>query len=147
MLNFYLSLIFYFFKLAEAEKNNKASERVPRYGPQTARVLSLSDILYRSEANNDASLDGSRSEREDPDNDEELELDFENDEGRDVESNILHGSLNLRIHRRGNSTRDTSASGSCGSPSLSSQNDRAAYQVHIYTSNRHMSPVLVNVVI
>ncbi|XVF36615.1 hypothetical protein REPUB_Repub19eG0072400 [Reevesia pubescens] len=117
---------------AEAEKNNKASDGAPKSEPRTGRVLSLSDILYRSEANSDASQDGPRSEREDSDYDEELELDFETsisgDEGRDVESNILHGSLNLRIHRRGDSTRETGANGSCGSPSSSSQNDRAAYQ-------------------
>lgn len=111
------------------------SDGAPRSEPRTGRVLSLSDILYRSEANSDASQDGPRSDREDSDYDEELELDFETsisgDEGRDVDSNILHGSLNLRIHRRGDSTRETGANGSCGSPSSSSQNDRAAYQVHI----------------
>ncbi|OMO57676.1 hypothetical protein COLO4_35194 [Corchorus olitorius] len=117
---------------AEAEKNNKASDGTPRPEPRTGRVLSLSDILYRSEANSDASQDGPRSEREDSDYDEELELDFETsisgDEGRDVDSNILHGSLNLRIHRRGDSTRENGANGSYESPSSSSQNDRAAYQ-------------------
>ncbi|EOY15398.1 WD and tetratricopeptide repeat protein, putative isoform 5 [Theobroma cacao] len=117
---------------AEAERNNKVSDGAPRSEPRTGRVLSLSDILYRSEANSDASQDGPRSDREDSDYDEELELDFETsisgDEGRDVDSNILHGSLNLRIHRRGDSTRETGANGSCGSPSSSSQNDRAAYQ-------------------
>ncbi|XVE60569.1 hypothetical protein DITRI_Ditri05aG0139200 [Diplodiscus trichospermus] len=116
---------------AEAEKN-KANDGAPRSAPRTGRVLSLSDILYRSEANPDASQDGPRSEREDSDYDEELELDFETsvsgDEGRDVESNILHGSLNLRIHRRGDSTGETGANGSCGSPSSSLQNDRVAYQ-------------------
>lgn len=95
--------------------------------------MSLSDILYRSEANSDASQDGPTSEREDSDYDEELELDFETsisgDEGREIEPNTLHGSLNLRIHRRGDSTRETSCvNGSCGSPS-SSQNDRKPYQV------------------
>ncbi|XVE95216.1 hypothetical protein REPUB_Repub02eG0076900 [Reevesia pubescens] len=117
---------------AEAEKSNKASDGAPKFEPRTGRVLSLSDILYRSEANSDASQDGPRSEREDSDYDEELELDFETsvsgDEGRNVESNILHGSLNLRIHRRGDSTRETGANGSCRFPSSSSQNDRAAYQ-------------------
>ncbi|XWS23957.1 hypothetical protein CRYUN_Cryun28dG0060300 [Craigia yunnanensis] len=120
---------------AETEKNNKASDGAPKSEPRTGRVLSLSDILYRSEANSDASEDGLRSEREDTDYDEELELDFETsisgDEGRDVESNILHGSLNLRIHRRGDSTRETGVNGSCGSPSSSSQNDRAAYQPEV----------------
>ncbi|KAG4147458.1 hypothetical protein ERO13_D05G224100v2 [Gossypium hirsutum] len=113
---------------AEAEKSNKASDGSHKGEPRTGRVLSLSDILYRSEANSDALQDGPRSEREDSDFDEELELDFETlisgDEGRDVESNIFHGSLNLRIHRRGDSTRET---GACGSPSSSSQNG-VAYQ-------------------
>ncbi|MBA0720804.1 hypothetical protein Golax_008406 [Gossypium laxum] len=116
---------------AEAEKSKKASDGSHKGEPRTGRVLSLSDILYRSEANSDALQDGPRSEREDSDFDEELELDFETsisgDEGRDVESNIFHGSLNLRIHRRGDSTRET---GACGSPSSSSLNG-VAYQVHI----------------
>ncbi|KAK1554014.1 hypothetical protein Q3G72_006646 [Acer saccharum] len=118
---------------AESEKNNKPSNGPARPEPRAGRVLSLSDILYRSEANSDASQDGPRSEREDSDYDEELEVDFETsisgDEGRDVEDNVLHGSLNLRIHRRGDSTRETSgANGSCGSPSSSSQSDRLPYQ-------------------
>lgn len=64
------------------------------------------------------------------------------DEGRDIEANILHGSLNVRIHRRGDlanshgrgdSARETGDSnGSCGSPSSSSQNDRIPYQVRIH---------------
>ncbi|XP_012067963.1 WD and tetratricopeptide repeats protein 1 isoform X2 [Jatropha curcas] len=117
---------------AEAEKTNKANDGSLKSEFRSGRALSLSDILYRSEANSDASQDGLRSEREDSDYDEELELDFETsisgDEGRDVEPNTLHGSLNLRIHRRGDSTRETSCTnGSCGSPS-SSQNDRMPYQ-------------------
>ncbi|XP_039050020.1 WD and tetratricopeptide repeats protein 1-like isoform X2 [Hibiscus syriacus] len=115
----------------EAEKSNKASDGAPRSEPRTGRVLSLTDILYRSEANSDALQDGPRSERGDSDFDEELELDFETsisgDEVHDVESNMLHGSVNLRIHRRGDSTRETGAYSSCGSPSSSSQNG-AAYQ-------------------
>ncbi|XP_030455167.1 protein ALTERED SEED GERMINATION 2 isoform X1 [Syzygium oleosum] len=118
---------------AEAEKNNKVTNGAPRYEPRGARVLSLSDILFRSEANSDASQDGPRSEREESDYDEEMEVDFETsisgDEGRDVESNVLHGSLNLRIHRRGDSSRETaSTNDSCGSPSSSSQNDKIPYQ-------------------
>ncbi|KAJ9146499.1 hypothetical protein P3X46_028758 [Hevea brasiliensis] len=117
---------------AETGKTNKANDGLLRSESRSGRALSLSDILYRSEANSDASQDGPTSEREDSDYDEELELDFETsisgDEGRDVEPNTLHGSLNLRIHRRGDSTRETSyANGSCGSPS-SSQNDRMPYQ-------------------
>lgn len=116
----------------ELEKNNKANDGAPKSESRGGRVLSLSDILYRSEANSDASQDGPRSEREDSDYDEELELDFETsisgDEGHDVESNILHGSLNVRFHRRGDSPRESArANGTCGSPS-SSQNDRISYQ-------------------
>ncbi|XP_059459761.1 protein ALTERED SEED GERMINATION 2 [Corylus avellana] len=117
----------------EAEKNNKANDGVPRSELRGGKILSLSDILYRSEANSDASQDGPRSEREDSDYDEEVELDFETsisgDEGHDVESNILHGSLNVRFHRRGDSPRESAgANGTCGSPSSSSQNDRISYQ-------------------
>ncbi|KAL4358838.1 hypothetical protein AHAS_Ahas08G0017400 [Arachis hypogaea] len=114
---------------AEAEKNNKTNDGGSRFDSRGGRILSLSDILYRSEANSDASQDGPRSERDDSDYDEELELDFETsmsgDEGHDVESNILHGSLNLRIHRRGDSRESTGANGTVESPSSSSQNDKA----------------------
>uniref|UniRef100_A0A7C9A7E4 WD and tetratricopeptide repeats protein 1 n=1 Tax=Opuntia streptacantha TaxID=393608 RepID=A0A7C9A7E4_OPUST len=118
---------------AEAEKNNKSNDGGSRAQPQAGRVISLSDILYRSEANSDASQDGPRSEREDSDYDEELELDFEtsmsSDEGRDVDPNVLHGSLNVRIHRRADSAREAGASnGSCGSPSSSNQNGKPSYQ-------------------
>ncbi|XP_034898389.1 protein ALTERED SEED GERMINATION 2 isoform X1 [Populus alba] len=117
---------------AEAGKSSKDNDGATRSETRNGRALSLSDILYHSEANSDASHDGPGSDREDSDYDEELELDFETsvsgDEGRDVEPNILHGSLNLRIHRRGDSARDSSCTnGSCGSPS-SSQNDRTPYQ-------------------
>ena len=95
----------------------------------------MSDIFYRSEANSDASQDGPTSEGDDSDYDEELELDLDTsmsgDEGHDVESDVLHGSLNLRIHQRGDSRENASANGSCGSPSSSSQNDRASYQVQL----------------
>lgn len=119
---------------AEDEKSNKAKDGAPKSEPQAGKVLSLSDILYRSEANSDASQDGARSEREESDYDEELELDFETslsgDEGCDVESNFLHGSLNLRIHRREESATETSrTSGSCGSSTTSSLKDRSTYQV------------------
>lgn len=129
--------------LADAEKTGKTNDGSSRSEPRTGRALSLSDILYRSEANSDASHDGPGSEREDSDYDEELELDFETsisgDEGRDNEPNILHGSLNLRIHRRGDSTRETSCTnGSCGSPS-SSQTDRTPYQVSIQMFNRGLA--------
>lgn len=120
--------------IAEAEKNNKTNDGASRFDSRGGRILSLSDILYRSEANSDASQDGPRSERDDSDYDEELELDFETsmsgDEGHDPESNILHGSLNLRIHRRGDSRENVGANGSCESPSSSSQNSGSSYQVY-----------------
>lgn len=97
----------------------------------------MSDILYRSEANSDASQDGPRSEREDSDYDEEVEVDFETsvsgDEGHEVEGNFLQGSLNLRIHRRADPVRESgSANGSCESPSSSLQNERLPYQVNTF---------------
>ncbi|XP_071923468.1 protein ALTERED SEED GERMINATION 2 isoform X1 [Coffea arabica] len=122
---------------AEAEKN-KTTNGGSNSEPRSARLLSLSDILYRSEANSDASQDGPRSEREDSDYDEELELDFETalpeEEGRDIESNVLHGSLNLRIHRRDDANMETGrANGSCESPASSCQNDKAPYEPEAVT--------------
>ncbi|CAH2073149.1 unnamed protein product [Thlaspi arvense] len=98
----------------------------------TARVLSLSDILYRSEANSDSSNDMSRSEREESDYDEELEVDIHpsmSDDGRDPDSNAMRGSLNLRIHRVADdkpleNTGDNASSGTASS----SQNGRTSYQ-------------------
>ncbi|XP_052191448.1 protein ALTERED SEED GERMINATION 2 [Diospyros lotus] len=112
----------------EYEKSSKLTDAAPKTESQAGKVVSLSDILYWSEANSDASQDGPRSGREDSDYDEEVEVDFEtpmsSDEGHDVEPNVLHGSLNLRIHRRGDSAMETdNASGSIGLPT-SSQNDQ-----------------------
>ncbi|PON70509.1 WD repeat containing protein [Trema orientale] len=117
----------------EAERNNKANDGALRSELRGGRIPSLSDILYRAEANSDASQDGPRSEREDSDYEEELELDFETsmsgDEEHDVEPNILHGSLNLRIHRKSDSARESGGvNGSCGSPSSSYCNERTPYQ-------------------
>ncbi|KAI4337626.1 hypothetical protein L6164_016015 [Bauhinia variegata] len=121
---------------AEAEKN-KTNDGASRFESQGGRILSLSDILYRSEANSDASQD----DRDDSDYGEELELDFETsisgNEGRDVEPNTLRGSLNLRIHRRGDSRDNAGASGSCDSPSASSQNDKARYQPEAAIDMKH----------
>lgn len=112
------------------EKSNKGNDGALKSAP-SGGVLSLSDFLYRSDANSDVSQDGLRSEREDSDYDEEVELDFETlsgDESHDVDSNVLHGSLNLRIHRRVDPARErVGPNGSCGSPS--SQNDATLYQV------------------
>ncbi|XP_044475514.1 protein ALTERED SEED GERMINATION 2-like isoform X2 [Mangifera indica] len=115
-----------------AGKNIEANDGASRPGPRCGRVLSLGDILHQSEANSDASLYGLRSEREDSDYDEELEVDFETsisgDEWHDAEFNVLHGSFNLRIHRRGGSTKEIGGNGSCGSPASSSQNGWTHYQ-------------------
>lgn len=126
---------------ANSDKHNKLSDGAPRSDPQAGRVLSLSDILYRSEANSDASQDGPRSERDDSDYDEELELDFEtsvsDDEGHDTEPNVVHGSVNFKIHHRDGPARGTDrANGSSGSPT-SSQNDRKTYQVLHLIFNFH----------
>ncbi|XP_048331890.1 protein ALTERED SEED GERMINATION 2 isoform X1 [Ziziphus jujuba] len=128
---------------AEAERNNKGNDGAPRSEPRGGRVLSLSDILYRAEANSDASQDGPRSEREDSDYDEELELDFETsisgDEDHDAEPNVLHGSLNLRIHRKSDSARENGgANGLCGSPSSSSHNERHQPEAVIDMKQRYL---------
>lgn len=119
---------------AEADKHNREKSTAGRSDSRGPRVLSLNDILYRSDANSDASQDGPRSEREDSD-EEELGVDFEaplpGNEDHDVQS-VPRGSLNVRIHRSGDSSRETgSTNGTCGSPSSSSssQNDRTPYQV------------------
>ncbi|XP_073143656.1 protein ALTERED SEED GERMINATION 2 isoform X4 [Henckelia pumila] len=101
---------------------------------QTERVLSLSDIIYHSEADN-ALLDG--PEREDSEY-EELELDFETSisgEGGDgVDSAILDRNLNLRIRRRDDTALENGRpNGTCGSPQLSSENDKVPYQPETVT--------------
>ncbi|KAE8651395.1 WD repeat protein iqw1 isoform X2 [Cucumis sativus] len=102
--------------------------------PSNSEVAEKVESIKRdlaADANSDVSQDGLRSEREDSDYDEEVELDFETlsgDESHDVDSNVLHGSLNLRIHRRIDPSRErVGPNGSCGSPS-SSQNDATLYQ-------------------
>ena len=115
-------------KSAGAEKKEE-----PEGG--TGRVLSLSDILYRSEANSDSSHDMSRSEGDQSDYDEELEVDIQtsmsDDEGGDPDSNAMRGSLNLRIHRVSDDNKPIENSGDNGSSGTasSSQNDRTSYQV------------------
>ncbi|CAH8281800.1 unnamed protein product [Eruca vesicaria subsp. sativa] len=99
----------------------------------TGRVLSLSDILYRSEANSDSSHDMSRSEGEQSDYDEELEVDIQtsmsDDEGGDPDSNAMHGSLNLRIHRVSDDKAiENSGDNASSGTASSSQNDRTSYQ-------------------
>uniref|UniRef100_A0A6N2MGI0 Uncharacterized protein n=1 Tax=Salix viminalis TaxID=40686 RepID=A0A6N2MGI0_SALVM len=82
---------------------------IARYGARKIDISSFRALYYMSEALSQKII-------------------LSGGEGRDVEPNILPGSLNLRIHRRGDSARDSSCTnGSCGSPS-SSQNDRMLYQ-------------------
>ncbi|XP_021862674.2 protein ALTERED SEED GERMINATION 2 isoform X1 [Spinacia oleracea] len=118
-------------ELSAAEKNKKLNDVGSKSDPRAGGIISLSDILYRTEANSDASRDGPRSEREE--SDEEIELDFETsmsgDEGRDAEPNVLHGSLNLRVPKQTDSAREAGGSNRfCGSPSSSCQDDETIYQ-------------------
>ncbi|KVH98676.1 Tetratricopeptide-like helical [Cynara cardunculus var. scolymus] len=116
----------------EAEVSNKAKEGTPSSETRAGRVLSLSDILYRSDASSDTSQP--ISGREDSDYEEELEVDFETsisgDEAHEVESsNNFQRSLNVRIHRKGDSTINTChTSSSCGSPKSSPRSDRITRQ-------------------
>lgn len=117
-------------------KYNKNSDSEPKSDPRSSRILTWSEIFYPLEGNSEASQDGLRSEREDSESEEELELDIESafpdEEAHDVESNILRGSLNLRIHRRSeSSTGSGRGNSSCESPSPSCQNEIAVYQVKI----------------
>lgn len=115
----------------EAEVSNKAKEGTPGSETRGGRVLSLSDILYRSDASSDTSQP--MSGREDSDYEEELEVDFETsisgDEAHEVESNNFQRSLNVRIHRKGDSTINTChTSSSCGSPKSSPRSDKITRQ-------------------
>ncbi|KAL3830395.1 hypothetical protein ACJIZ3_019197 [Penstemon smallii] len=118
--------------IAEAEvgKAKTESGKGSRLEYHAGRVLSLSDIIYHAEADNDASVDD--TEREESDYDEELELNFETSvsgEGHDADSNALPRNLNVRIHRRGESAVESGRpNGSCGSPTLSCENDKVPYQ-------------------
>lgn len=116
---------------AESEKN-KSGNGAPTTESRAKGTLSLSDILYRSEAYIDSSPDDPRSEREDSDYDEELELDYETsisgDEGHDSEADMVHRSINLGIPGKDESANSADHSnGSFGSPT--SQNDGRTYQV------------------
>lgn len=117
---------------ADAEKDKKLHGGAPK-SESRAKVLSLTDIIYRSGATSDASQEGPRSEREDSDYDDEVELDFEtsvpSNEEHEVESNTPQGSLNLRIHLRNDTARENSGRNGSSSPSKSPQNSRETYKV------------------
>ncbi|KAL8261506.1 hypothetical protein R6Q59_025555 [Mikania micrantha] len=117
---------------AEVEVSNKAkeggrsSEKI-----RASRLLSLSDILYRSDASSDTSQP--LSERENSDYEDDLEVDFENsisgDESHEVESNSFHPSLNVRIRRKSDlGMNNFHTSNSFGSPNSSSSNDKITRQ-------------------
>lgn len=113
------------------DKANKESDREPKANSRAGRVLSLSDIIYHSEGDNDASIDG--PEREDSEYDEELELDFDTsistEGGHDFDSDVLPRNLSLRIHRIVDSTTESEReNGSGGLPVLSCE-DEVPYQV------------------
>ncbi|KAL6578388.1 hypothetical protein OROMI_010716 [Orobanche minor] len=117
---------------AEVNKDNMEIEGGSKANNRAGRVLSLSDIIYHSEGDNDASVLDS-PEREDSDYNEELELDFEtsihSEGGHNNDSDVLPTNLNLRIYRRGDLTMEAERpSGSCGSPVLSCEKDEVPYQ-------------------
>ncbi|XP_011074226.1 WD and tetratricopeptide repeats protein 1 [Sesamum indicum] len=116
---------------AESDKANMEGDRGSKANYRAGRVLSLSDIIYHSEGENDTSIDG--PEREDSDYDEELELDFGTSISTDdSDPNVVHRNINLRIHRRGDSSMETGRpNGSCGLPVLSSENDKVPYQPEV----------------
>lgn len=110
------------------------SGRGSRGNYRAGRVLSLSDIIYHTEGENDVP---SGPEREDSDYDDELELDFETsvpaEGGHGVDSDVLPGNLNLRIHRRGNLNLETEKlTSSSGFPVSSCENNQVTYKVCFY---------------
>ncbi|KAL3619623.1 hypothetical protein CASFOL_034535 [Castilleja foliolosa] len=117
--------------IAAADKTDMESERGSKANNRARRVLSLSDIIYHTEGDNDALIDD--PERQDSDYDEELELDFEasiptEEEERDIDPNALPTNLNLRIHRIDDSIVETERlNGSCEA-SGSCENDEVPYQ-------------------
>lgn len=121
---------------AEAERNTKDNGATRKGDGRRGRIRSLSDLLFRPEANNDESHEGPY-EREDSDYDGEMELDFETstsgDEGREIESSILRGSLNLKFHRNEDSSRENSSkNGSRSFPLSPSQQTNSASQVYFF---------------
>lgn len=120
----------------EAEASNKGNEGAPTSETRASRALSLSDILYRSDASSDTSQPMSGRE-EDSDYDEELEVDFDTsvsgDEGHEVEYDSFQSSLNVRIRRKRDSTvNNCHTSSSCGSPKSSPRSDQIPRQVSAF---------------
>ncbi|XP_051118089.1 protein ALTERED SEED GERMINATION 2 isoform X2 [Andrographis paniculata] len=116
---------------AEVNKADTESGKRSKANPYGGRVISLSDIIY--EGHNEALLDG--PDREDSDYDEELELDFETsmpDEMHDVDSNVLPRNLNLRIHRKADSARESERPNGSSDQAVSSlESDKVPYKPEV----------------
>lgn len=121
--------------LSAAENNIMDNEGTSKNEARRHGTLrSLSNVLL-SESNNETSSEDQRYDRGDSDYEDEMELDFETsisgDEGRDVESSILRGSLNLRFHRNDDSSKENhNANGSPGSSS-SSEHENSPYKSEV----------------
>lgn len=106
----------------ESEDSNKSKEEAPNSETRSGTVLSLSDVLYRSDASDTSQLVFGR-EYSDYEEGEELEINFDTsisgDEAHESESNNSQPLLNVRIHRK---ARNTSSSG--GSPKSSPRSDK-----------------------
>eukprot|EP00252_Welwitschia_mirabilis_P009498 TRINITY_DN22138_c0_g1_i1.p1 TRINITY_DN22138_c0_g1~~TRINITY_DN22138_c0_g1_i1.p1 ORF type:complete len:760 (-),score=168.67 TRINITY_DN22138_c0_g1_i1:306-2585(-) len=129
---------------AEDAKNSKKSHGDDKSDKKTQRVRSLSDILFRSEADqSDSSQDSRRAQIEDSDyeDDMDVEMEFEmsvsGDDERDSERGLRPGSLNLRVRRRADPGRESNQRNtSSGSPPSRIQNADAASQVEIAVDMR-----------
>uniref|UniRef100_A0A7N0UM05 WD and tetratricopeptide repeats protein 1 n=1 Tax=Kalanchoe fedtschenkoi TaxID=63787 RepID=A0A7N0UM05_KALFE len=114
---------------AEMKKGSKggASKSDSRF-----KCVSVTDIPYRPGATSDTSQEGPRSERDDSDYDDVVELDFETalrgDEGHDSGSNNTQGSLNLRVHLRNDTVRENGGRNGSSSPFKTPQNSDLSYQ-------------------
>eukprot|EP01018_Ginkgo_biloba_P005706 Gb_12284 [translate_table: standard] len=123
---------------AEDAKNNRKNDGESKIERRPPRVRSLSELLFRSEADqSDSSQDSRRAEREDSDYDDDMDVEMEfemsvsRDDERETESGLLPGSLNLRVRRRGDQGRDNIRRNSSGSPPSGMQPDDASPQVEI----------------
>lgn len=128
-------------KLAAAEdgKNSKKNDGESKLERRPQRVRSLSELLFRTEADqSDSSQDSRRAEREDSDYDDDMDVEMEfemsvsGDDDREAEAGLRPGSLNLRVRRRGAASRDSSQrNSSSGSPPSGMQNEEVSPQMEI----------------
>ncbi|OAY85694.1 WD and tetratricopeptide repeats protein 1 [Ananas comosus] len=119
---------------AEAERNRKDNEGSTRSELHHGRLRSLSDILFRPDVGGPQE---GRDDREDSDYEDEMELDFETsisgDEDRgNNESRIVRGSLNLKFHRRDDSTKEhCGVNGSKSDMPSTSECENSAYKADV----------------